>query len=314
MRKSVLSGRTSSQRQLFSTSDKPKIKKNFFGYTAPLPGDASDKRRQEASKYSNEISYITKTTSRFSLEKPEVYLKNATPGIFCAHIENEIEIQKNRIKTIKNSDSYMKYMELCIKREVLANELLRLEQINASLVNESNRAAQKFAKIVSDTAAQKHTLDLREASNYKEEYERLLDLYLTQSNAIKERKKRQILCEITEEKANKISQEIEHFIGKTQLVKMKHENKIKNDEKFKTELINARESILDKLIEYYNENDQDLEVPMADVVKYVHNEDPVIQLRNFKKYKHCLEEKKLNDLADSSFAKEPQEKNIFKWE
>ena len=53
---------------------------------------------------------------------------------------------------------------------------------------------------------------------------------------------------------------------------------------------------------------------MIDVVNYVKNEDPVIQLRNFQKYKHCLEEKKLNDIADSSLVKEPPEKNIFKLE
>lgn len=314
MRKSIISGKTPKQRQLFSTSEKPKIQKSFFGYTAPLPGDASDKKRQEASKYSNEMAYITQTASRFSLQKPEVYLKNATPGIFCAHITNEIEIQKARIAAIKNSDNYMRYMELCIKREVLANELLRLEQINASLVNESNRAAQKFAKIVSETATPKCTIDLREATNYKEEYERLLDLYLTQSNALKERKKRKILCDLTETKIKNLTQEIEQLVGKTQLAKNRLENKRENDERYKSELLKARESILNKLIEYYNENDQDLEVPMADVVNYVKNEDPVIQLRNFKKFKFCLEEKKLNDLADSSFVQEPPEKKIFKWE
>ncbi|OHT07049.1 hypothetical protein TRFO_24693 [Tritrichomonas foetus] len=309
-----ISRKTPPKKAFFSTTDQPALKHRFFGYTAPLPGDASDKRRKAASKFSDEMVFITQTTSRFSLQDPSIYIKNATPGVFEAHIEQEINIQKNKIHQIKNSDEYFKYRELCVKREVLANELLRIEQENAQIVIESNKAAQRLAKYIAEISSPKSILDLRTASNYQDESDRLSDLYQTQSKALNERKKRKLLCEMNEAKAQMLIKETEQLKGKAVLMRQKFEAKKKNDVIYIEKLRRVREEMKGKLIEFFNENDQDLDVKIGDLVQYVKNEDPIIQLRNFQKYKYCLNMKKLEDLADSSFIEEKPEKNVFKWE
>lgn len=302
---------SSQQKNFYSTSDKPRIKQYFFGYTAPLPGDASPKKRKEASKFLKEIAYITQTTSRFTLQDPQQYLKTTTPGILAAHLTREIEIQKQKIAAVKNSDEYMKYMELHIKREMLANELLRLQHLNSTLVNESNKAAQRLAKVVSETVQPKLTLDFREATNYKEECERLIELYQTQMAALNDRKKRQLIWEINEERAAHLLTEIEQLTAKTELLKEKQANKKEKDAIFLKQLQQAKSYVLDKLIQYYNENDEDIEVPMGEVIEYVKKEDPVIQLRQFQKCKNSLVEKEEIDL-ENAFEEDVPDKPILK--
>ena len=300
------------RRKFFSSSEPTSISQRFFGYTAPLPGTASEKKRKAQQKYLNEMAYIHQISSRFSLADPSVYIQNATPGVFEAHIQNEIKIQKEKIKNLKNSEDYLKFRELCIRREILANELLRLEHDNAQILQESQKAAQKLSKYIYEISDPKMILDLRTANNYQDEYERLLTIYNAQTKALQERKRRKFLMEMSEESVKHLLDETDNMKNKTILIRRRIAEKKKKDEFFIEQLNRGKKDCIEKIVRFYNDDNKDIEVSLADVMKYVHEENPIILLRRFQKYKADILQKKLEAWADSSLIEEPPEKQIFK--
>lgn len=268
---------------MYSTGNRENVKSRFFGYTSPLPGDASDKERRARTQWANEISFMTCTASRFSLTDPKVYLKQSSPDVICEHITREINLAQDKIHQIENSDEYAVYSELCAKREVLANELFRLERENSELVRNSAKVGDKLSRLVTELESPKQILMLREAKFLEEEYKRKLDLMRTQMKALRERKKREMISDMNEAMVKIVSRTTDELKAKTaELQKKLEAKKLKNSEHFGN-LTCRKIETLDKLVAFFNGDDRNVVIPMSEVLVYVRSQDPIIQQREWQK-------------------------------
>lgn len=279
---------------MYSTANQPTIKKRVFGYTSPLGGKA-DRRRRGNHNVQREVDFITQTASRFSRMDPIDYLQQSKPGVIAHHIIREIELEKDRTKKIELSDPYVLYTELCIQREVLANELYRLERINNQIVVESNKTANRLAKMVTEVESPKLALITRDAGQYQENYQRGKELLATQRAALKARKQRELLSEINDATADFTVEETKRMREKINYLRQRSvERRRKNDSQI-AQMNTERIDIHDKLVSFYNDNDQDILIPMADIIKYVRNEDPIILWKKFEDQKRKEKEQELWD-------------------
>jgi hypothetical protein len=170
-----------------------------------------------------------------------------------------------------------------VKRETLANELLRLEQLNADLSQTSGKLGKKLADFITELDSPKSSIVLRDAQQYEEDLDRQNSLLHTQLEALKMRRKREMLANMNDSAVKVVLGEIEDLKLETEQIRKRRIEKQERDAVAFMKLNQIRTDIFEKLVEFYNGNDRDFVVPMSDLLLYVKSEDPVIQLRNFDK-------------------------------
>jgi hypothetical protein len=260
----------------------PKLR--VFGYTAPLPGESAvPLKSRPPDKYSDLMMFITGTTSRFSLEDPKVYLRKASPATLSAHLRHELDIVRARISDVQRSDAFTAYRELRIRREILANELLRLEKLNSELKATSCGICEKFARYVTEIESPKAVMILREAQMFEEDSRRKLDVLRTQRDALRQRKQRELLSEMNESMVGIISERTRATFESAEDVRSRTAHKRRRDDLELLSLNGAKAAIFEKLTQFYHEDGRDIVLPMPDILVYVRTKDPIILLRSFER-------------------------------
>jgi hypothetical protein len=271
-------------RQMRSVGHAASVKSRVFGCTAPLPGDPPTRiAPSELTKYSTEREFLSGITSRFSLNDPKEYLRTSSPAILIAHLNRELGSVHSRISEIEKSDSYAIYTELKLRREVLANELLRVERVNSELRNSSQKICDKFARYVTEIDSPKSILGLRDAQFSEEEFHRKVALLGSQRDSLRQRMRRELLSDMNESLVPVIERETARMIESRKGISIRATEKRRSDDRHLFKLHEQKVAVYNKLVRFFNYDDQDIVIPMSEVLVYVKTKDTIIDAPNFEK-------------------------------
>jgi hypothetical protein len=194
-----------------------------------------------------------------------------------------LEVVRARISEVERSDAFAVYTELRVKREVLANELLRLEKLSSELRATSGKICDKFARYVTEIESPKAVMILREAQMFQEDSRRKLDLLRTQRDALYQRKQRELLSEMNESLVEIMGERTREMTQTAQEVHSRTAHKRRRDDLELLSLNGTKVAILEKLTRFYHQDFRDIVLPLPDVLAYVRSKDPIILLQSFER-------------------------------
>lgn len=265
-----------------------RMNQKVFGITAPSrqedPGIKTARKSQRSPFdyfHTPEYKFICGIITRFSAEKPEMYLKRVKEPLFQAHLRRVLnsDIEKvNKLNESTKSDERNRYL---LELDNLKEEDMKLTRALDEIERTYNNLNNTFARVVYECNESVIGNERNTAMLNQEDYERLLDLHKTQREALRQREYRELCAEGNEALLDMLVKETKKNYEEIKKIDERINKRKEYDKEIAFKLSELRVEYENLLAKKFNARNEDLKVSMTEIIEWIHNNDPFIAMNVF---------------------------------